>query len=137
MNLRARLSRSIGGGCIHEWIRPVVNGRIAAALERVLDEPDRVAVAGGVQVRPLRIEDAVERLGRREAANQHGGERGGEDGLEALEDDGGDALEPVAVGGGGGGVAEEVWVDKGVDEGGHGEDDGEDGDGGGDGEGEV
>lgn len=63
-----------------------------------------------------------------DALDEQRGENGGEDGLAALQDDGAVLVEPAGCRLGR--VAQEVWVDKGVDEGGDGQDDGEDGDGG-------
>lgn len=77
----------------------------AAAVEAVLDLPEGGRVVGAEQGGPATLEGAAQACRGDGAFEEEGGEDGGDEGLEDLEDEGGELVEAGGEGrrGGGGG----------------------------------
>lgn len=117
-----------------EGIRTVTDRVEPAAREGILHAADGPGVVGAVHGPPAALEDARQRGGGHGGLHEERGEDGRHEGLEGLQDEGGQLAETGA--GGGGRVArlvvggpESAGVDVGVEEAGDGEDGDEDGDG--------
>lgn len=105
---------------------------VAAAVEHVLDAADGGGIVGPEAAHPVVFEHAVERRRRHDALEEQGGEHGGQQTLQGLQDEGGELPDAAArreVG-----VPEHRRVRVGIEEGEDGEQSGEDGDGGRDGQ---